>query len=489
MMNVKMSGNKIIFNLLWRFAERSGAQFVTFFVSIILARILEPSVYGIVALVTVFITILNVFVDSGLGNSLIQKKDADDLDFSSVFYANIVFCLVLYTLLFFAAPIIAKFYSMSGLTAVVRVMGLIIVISGVKNVQQAYVSRNMMFKRFFYSTLVGTIGAAIIGIVMAYMGFGVWALVGQYLFNAVVDTCVLWFTVEWKPKLCFSWHRLKCLYSFGWKLLASSLIHTIYTNIRQLIIGKLYTSENLAMFNKGKHFPAIIVNNVNNSIDSVLFPAMSNIQDSKENVKKMMRTSMRVSGYIMWPLMLGLATVSEPLVELLLTEKWLGCVPYLRIFCITEAFQPIHTSNLNAIKAMGRSDMFLKLEVIKKILGIIILLIAMNFGVFAICCSLLVYNIIALLINTWPNRKLLGYTYIAQIKDIFPFIILSIIMCVPVYVLSYLPLHNIVILILQVLAGIIVYIIESIVFKIDTFKFVYEKATDILHIKSKATRD
>ena len=284
-----MSSTNVITNFFWRFLERCGAQGVTFIVSIVLARLLDPTVYGTVALVTIFTTIMQVFVDSGMGNALIQKKDADDLDFSSVFYFNMAMCSVLYLIMFFAAPFIASFYRMPELTAIVRVLSFVVVISGVKNVQQAYVSRHLMFKRFFFSTLGGTIGAAVIGIAMAYLGFGVWALVAQMLFNAAVDTTILWITVKWRPKKMFSFQRLKSLFSYGWKLLASSLIDTVYNDLRQLIIGKKYSSGDLAYYNQGKKFPQLIVTNINTSIDSVLLPTMSKAQDDMAAVRSMTR--------------------------------------------------------------------------------------------------------------------------------------------------------------------------------------------------------
>ena len=234
---------KVVTGLFWRFAERCGAQGVSFVVSIVLARLLAPEVYGTVALVTVFTAVLQVFVDSGMGNALIQKKNADDRDFSTVFYFNITVCCILFLGMYIAAPYIAEFYNDSELTAVVRVLSLTLVISGVKNVQQAYVSRNMLFRHFFYATLGGTIGAAVIGIAMAYMGFGVWALVVQQIFNAAADTVILWITVKWRPGRTFSFQRLKGLFSFGWKLLVSGLLDTVYGNLRQLLVGKIYSSS------------------------------------------------------------------------------------------------------------------------------------------------------------------------------------------------------------------------------------------------------
>lgn len=350
----------IISNFLWRLAERCGAQIVTLIVSIVLARILTPSDFGTVSLVMVFTTIMQVFVDSGLGTALIQKKEADDLDFSSVFYFNLVVCIVLYVFMFEIAPFIAEFYNDDSLVLIIRVISLTILISGVKGIQQAYVSRNMLFKRFFFATLGGTMFSAFLGIGMAYAGFGVWAIVAQQLSNTTMDTLILWVTVRWRPKKMFSWKRLKKLLSYGWKLLVSSLLDTIYNNLRNLIIGKIYTSVDLAYYNQGDKFPKVIVTNINTSIDSVLLPSMAEEQDNRERVKSMTRRAIKTSTYIMAPLMIGLLFCAEPIVKLILTEKWIPCVPYLRIFCCTYLFWPIHTANLNAIKAMGRSDLFLK---------------------------------------------------------------------------------------------------------------------------------
>lgn len=464
--------SQTISGLVWKFAERCGAQGVSFVVSIVLARLLAPEDYGTIALVTVFTNILQVFVDSGMGNALIQKKDADDLDFSSVFYFNVVACLVLYGILFVIAPYIALFYGRNDLTPVIRALSLTIVISGVKNIQQAYVSRNMLFKRFFFSTLGGTIGAAIVGIGMAYLGFGVWALVAQQLFNTLVDTVILWITVKWRPKLKFSFSRLKALFSFGWKLLASSLINTVYGNIRQLVIGKMYSSSDLAYFNKGQQFPNLIVTNINTSIDSVLLPVMSKCQDKEEQVRSMTRRSIKISSYIMWPMMIGLFVVAEPFVELILTEKWLGCVPFLRIYCLTYGLEPIQTANLNAIKALGRSDIYMKLEIIKKIVGLLILVVVMKHGVLAIGYSILVYTLFASVMNSYPNKKLLNYSYFEQIRDILPAFVLACVMGCIVYPISMLNLNNILIIILQIFAGVVVYVAGSKIMHMESFEYV-----------------
>ena len=458
-------------NFLWRFAERCGAQLVTFIVSIVLARILSPEDYGQIALITVFTTIMQVFVDSGLGTALIQKKDADDLDFSSVFYFNFVICLILYAVMFVAAPFIAGFYNNSSLTPIIRVISLTIVISGVKGIQQSYVSRNMLFKRFFYSTLSGTVFSAFLGIALAYAGFGVWAIVAQQLSNTTIDTLILWLTVKWRPKKKFSWERLTGLLSFGWKMLASGLLDTVYNNIRSLIIGRMYSSSDLAFYNQGKQFPNVIVSNINTSIDSILLPAMANVQDEWERVKSMTRRSIKTSTYIMAPLMMGLAFCAEPIVSLVLTDKWLPCVPFLRIFCITYMFYPIHTANLNAIKAMGRSDLFLKLEIAKKIVGMALLLSTMWFGVMAMAYSLLISSVLSQIINSWPNRKLLNYRYLDQLKDILPGIVLAIFMGCCVNLVGLLHLSNTVTLLIQIPMGAAIYIGASAAIHLESYDY------------------
>ena len=463
--------NSTFSNFLWRFAERCGAQLVSFIVSIVLARILAPEDYGTIALVTVFTAILQVFVDSGLGTALIQKKDADDLDFSSVFYFNFAVCLILYAGMFIVAPYITIFYDDTTLTPVIRVLSLTILISGVKGIQQAYVSRNMLFKRFFLSTIGGTIFSAFLGIGMAHAGFGVWALIIQQLSNTMIDTLILWITVKWRPKKEFSWKRLKTLLAFGWKLLVSSLLDTVYNNLRNLIIGKLYTSADLAYYNQGDKFPKFLVANINTSIDSVLLPTMSNAQDNRDRVKQMTRRAIKTSTYVMSPLMMGLAFCAEPIVKIVLTDKWLHCVPFLRIFCITYMFWPVHTANLNAINAMGRSDWFLRLEIVKKISGMVILLSTMWFGVMAMAYSLLLSSVLSQIINSWPNRKLLGYGYLEQGRDFAPGILLAVVMGIFAYFIGFLPLPTIITLMIQIIAGAVIYIGASALLKLEEFEY------------------
>lgn len=478
-----MNKAKVLSNFLWRLAERCGAQLVTFVVSVVLARLLDPSIYGGIALVTVLITILNVFVDSGMGNALIQKKEADDLDFSSVFFFNLTVCSLLYLLVFLTAPALADFYKAPELTPVIRVLSLTLIISGLKNVQQAYVSRTMQFKRFFFSTLAGTIGAAVVGITMAMKGFGIWALVGQQLFNVTVDTLVLWITVKWRPKAMFSLERLKGLFSFGWKLLVSALLETGYNNLRQLLIGKIYSSSDLAYFNRGQQFPNLLITNVNSSIDSVLLPTMSREQDNIERVRVMTRRAIKTSIFIIAPLMTGLMACAVPIIRLVLTDKWIDSVFFMRIFCILYAFYPVHTANLNAIKSLGRSDIFLKLEVAKKMTGLTILLVSIRYGLIAMTWCLVLETIVGLLINTWPNKKLLHYSFFQQMMDILPTILLSAMMGLAVYCISFLQLSDLVILLLQVPAGVVIYLLGCIIFRMEAFLYLLDIGKKLLERK------
>lgn len=462
---------KTMSNIIWSLAEKIGARGVTFIVSIILARLLDPTTYGLVALVTVITTILEVFVDCGLSEALIQKKDADELDFSSMFYFNVLICIFLYAVLYYLSPYIANFYKHTELTPVIRVLGLTVVVSGVKNIQSAYVRRNLIFKKFFFSTLIGTIVAAVIGISLAYKGYGVWALVIQHLTNNVVDTIILWITVKWRPKFLFSFNRLKELLNYGYKILFAALLNTIYENARSLIIGKMYTSADLAYYNQGEKYPKFAVDNVNSAIDSVLLTSMAKEQDDQERVKSMTRRAIKTSTFMIMPLMFGLIAISRPLIIILLTDKWIDTIPYFVIFCISYSFYSIHTANLNAIKALGRSDIFLKQEVVKKIVGFSVLIATMWFGPFVMALSRLLVTFLSLIINSYPNKKLLNYSYFEQLKDITPTIVNSLLMMICVYLISYLNINIYLMIMIQILTGAIIYVGISYLSKNDSFTY------------------
>lgn len=463
---------KTLLGLFWTFAQRIGTQLVSFLVQIILARMLATEEYGVIAIVLVFVNICNVFVERGFGRALIQKLDADELDFSTVFWASLALTTVLYGMLFAAAPTIAKAYKMEILTPILRVMGLRLIISAVNTVQRAKVSRDMQFRKFFLSSLAGVLFSAVVGIAMANMGFGVWTLVAQNLINIVMDTLILLLTVQWRPRLQFSFRRLKSLFGFGWKVMLSALLDTVYEEFRTLYVGAIHTANDLSFFDRGKQFPYLIIDNVNTSITNVLFPAISSQQKDMETVKGITRRSMKISAYILAPMLFGLAAVAEPLVEFVLTEKWLPCVPYLQILCINCALTPLHTANTQAILALGRSDIALKLNIAKKGFGLITVLIFTPISVTAMAWAGVGTGVFSLLLNILPNRKLLNYGYIEQLKDVVPSWLMSGIMLVLVRLVGLLELPILLELVVMVMVGVVSYVAMSAVFKVESFGYI-----------------
>lgn len=482
MADTRLKG-QVISGLFWKFGERIIAQGIAFIISLILARLLLPEQYGLIALVLVFINIANVLVSDGLGASLIQKKDASRIDFSTMFYCSLLFSSVLYGVLFLAAPLIASYYEKSELVSVLRVLSLQVPLSAIKSIQHAYVSRNMLFKKFFWSTLGGTIFSGVIGIIMAYHGFGVWALVEQYLVNSIIDMLVLFVTVKWRPYFEFSIESAKSLIGYSWKLLTASLINTLYSECRNLIIGKIYTDADLAYNNKGYQFPSLIIINLNTAISSVLFPAMSKVGDDTSRLKEMTRKSMKITSYVIFPLMFGMIAIAEPLIKFLLTDKWLGCVPFVQIACVYWMFQPCLTANTQALKAAGRSDLCLQLEIVKKIIGFALVILTMKISVYALAVSNAIFAMISAIINIFPTRKVIGYGYREQILDLLPSFGVSVIMSIVVAIIQTIPMPILYTVITQVLVGAIVYILLSKIFKVSSY--IYIKETIINYIKKK----
>lgn len=480
--NLKKS---ILSGLFWKFSERFAAQFISMLVSIILARILLPSEYGTIALVTIFITIADVFVNDGFGTALIQKKDADNLDFSTVFYFGIIFSLFLYVILFFGSRLVAEFYDMPILCPILRVLSIRVPIGAINSVQQAYVSRNMLFKRFFYSTIGGTIVSGVIGIAMAYWGFGVWALVFQNLANTIVGTVVLWFTVRWRPEIAFSFRRLKELYQYGWKLLVQSLMVNIYSNLRSLVIGKVYTSDDLAFYNRGSYFPNLIVTNVDAAMGAALFPAMAKEQTSAERVKVITQKAIRLSSYIMSPLLIGFAACSTAFVSVILTDKWLPMVPYLVIICVNLLFRPAQSSALQAIKSIGRSDIVLKMDIPIRIFGVVSLLVAVRFGIIYIAVTEVLVGALGFLLYAYYCGKIVGYGICEITTDFGQNVLLALFMGACVYGVRLLNISSsLVTLILQILCGVFVYIFISVATKNSNFLYIWNEGLKILGQRS-----
>ncbi|MEZ4357613.1 MAG: lipopolysaccharide biosynthesis protein [Eubacteriales bacterium] len=477
--------NKVLSSLVWKLLERGGTQGIQLIISIVLARLLSPEDYGIIALITVFIVIANIFVQSSFNNALIQKKDADEVDFSSVFYLSFIFTILLYLIIFFSAPLIASFYDKPILIQVLRVLALSLFLSPFTSIQNAYIAKKMLFKMLFFSSLGSIIISGSIGIYLAYSGFGVWALVYQQIASQISITIILWFTVKWRPKLLFSLKKVKGLFSYGWKILVSSIINRLDWDLRSLVIGKMYNASMLGYFNRGIQVPELIATNMDSSIQPVLFPVLANEQDDKKRVKEIVRRTIVTSSFIIFPAMIGLAAISEPFVRILLTDKWLPSVPFMQIFCISYAITPIHTANLQAINALGRSDIFLKLEIIKRSISFVILIITMFIGIYAMAIGILISGIISAFVNIYPNKKLLNYSYAEQAKDIFPSLFISLIMGIAVYRINFLELEPMLILIIQIVLGVTIYVGLAKIFKFECFTYLLTSLKDFFKKRKK----
>lgn len=465
------SKQQILSGLVWKFLERFGVQASQFVLQLVLARILDPEHYGVLSMMVIFTTLANVFIQRGFNTALIQNKNVTEEDYSSVFYITMSIAAVLYGILFAAAPWIAAFYKMPELVQPFRVLCLVLFPGALNSIQIAKVSRAMDFKKIFRSNLAAILVAGSVGITLAFLGAGLWALVAQYILNVLVACVVMWFTVRWRPRLVCNLKRVKELFAYGWKLLVSSLMDTLHQDLRSLIIGRKYDAGTLGYYNRGKQFPQFIINAINTTVQSVLLPAMSEKQDERDKLKTMMRISITLSAFVIFPMMAGLAGVARPLVELLLTEKWLPCVPYMQIYCFSLAFRPVHSCNLQAINATGRSDIFLKLEIIKKIIGTIALVIAVVCfdSPIAIAMTGIVTTLLNCFVNAFPNRKLVGYSYEEQMLDILPAFTAAMLMFGVVLLIELLQLNSYVTMMVQIIAGVAVYVGLAVVFRIKAF--------------------
>lgn len=466
--------------MFWKLMERFLAQGVSFVVSIVLARILMPELYGQVALVLIFITFADVLVSSGFSTSLIQKKDADELDFSTIFYCSLGVALLMYAVLYFTAPLIGQFFEMPSLALVLRIFAIRVPLGALNSIQHAYVSRNMLFRKFFFSTLGGTLFSGVVGIVMAVMGYGVWALVAQYLTNTLVDTVVLLFTVKWRPRLMFSGKRAKELMSYGWKVLLADFSGTFFTQLRSFLIGKFYTESDLSFYNKGKQFTTLTTDNISAAILNVLFPAFSNSAKDQATVKAMLRKSIRVLCYIVMPLTLGMVAAAEPMVITLLTDKWADSIFFLQVLGLSAAIALVGNTSLQALKALGRSDVLLKLEFIKKPVYVILLIVGININVQAVAWTMLIYDVYALIINAGSLTQVVGYKPLEQLRDARDGVLLSLGMAIPVWCVNLIPIPPLAKLIIMIVLGIVLYLILSAITGCDSYLYLKDYILDKL---------
>jgi len=412
----------------WKLLERFGVLGIQFLVQIILARLLAPAQYGVLSLMIVFITVANVFIQTGFAGSLIQNKNIRETDYSSAFWVSLLISCAIYSMLFILAPLIGIFSNLPNIVRPFRVLSIVLIPGVLNSIQITKVTREMRFMNIFLSNIAAIVISGITGVILAYKGAGIWALVVQYLLNTTVAAIVMLFTVYWRPRLICNLKRVKKMLKYGSKILFSNLIDTLYQNLFNLIVGKGYDPNTLGYFSRGKQFPQFVTNAITGAVQSVMLPAMSAKQDDRDQVKELMRNSVMLSSYIVFPIMAGIAAEAAPLVRVLLTDRWAPCIPYIRIFCFAMAFDPVHMCNLEAINAMGRSDITLRLQIIKKIIGVLLLIFAIiSFkSPIALAMTGVFSSVICFFINAYPNRRLIEYYYIDQVKDIIPSLIIAI---------------------------------------------------------------
>ncbi len=461
--------SKVVSGMKWKAVERVFLQIINAVTPMVLARLLMPEDFGTIAVLTVFISIANTFVNNGLGNSIIQKKDSDDLDCSTVFYTQVFIAVICYVLLFACAPFIASLYNNPELSPMLRVMSLSVVIGSLGAMQITVMKKNMDFRKSFIIYGSATVTYGLVGIGLAYAGYGSWSLVWAGVANSVVLRLSSAIMIKWKPSWQFSFLRLKDLFSYSWKLTVGWLIGTLHQDLYVLVIGKRFSSATLGYYNRAGSFPQIITKTVTEVVDGVMFPAMSQIQDERDKLKEVTKKLISMNSYILFPMFFGLAAVSENLVTLVLTEKWLPAVPMMQIMCITYALNSINNSNMQVFNSMGRSDIFMKFELIKRSVSIV-LLIAMSFiSIYAVIIVLLLMAVLSNMMNAYQNKRLLGYTYGQIILDVLPSLLMAGVMGVCVLLIGLIKMPTLLSLLCQVAGGMIIYLGLSAVFRVTPF--------------------
>ena len=448
--------NKTVTGTMWSAVENLTRLGVTFLVSIILARLLSPEEYGLIGILAIFIALFNAIVDSGFTSALIRKQDATDTDYSTVFYINLVLSLFLATILFLCARPIAIFFERSELVALTRVMSTVVVINAFAIVQRVRTIKAIDFKTQTKITFISSIGSGSIGITMAYMGYGVWALVGQQISNQLLTTILFWIYNKWIPKLIFSWSSFKEMWFFGSKLLASGLIDTAWKEVYQVVIGKCYSPATLGLYTRAKQFADLCSSNLTSVVQRVSYPVLSSIQDDKVRLKLAYKRVIKTTMLPTFVLMLGLAACAESMIQVLIGDQWLECVPMLQITCTYGMLYPLHALNLNMLQVQGRSDLFLKLEIIKKIIAIGPLLLGIFVDIYLMLAGTLVTSLISYYLNAYYSGPFLNYSIMEQVKDILPSLGVALVMAVPISTISFIPMNPYILLPLQIVVGSII---------------------------------
>ncbi len=474
--------SKTISSLFWKLFEKGGRAVVELVVQIVMARLLAPEQFGALAIMLVLVNVGNVIVTSGFNTALVQAKEVDDASFSTVFWISFGVSVLLFLCVFFAAPFVAEFYALPEITWPFRALGFLLVITSYNSIQVAIVQRELQLRKVFNATIVAVVFSGIFGIASAFAGAGLWALVIQQLLYQLANCVVLGIQVRWRPRFMFSLQRAKELFSFGWKLLVSGLLDQGYQSLSDLIIGKQFSATSLGYVSQGKKYPAALGSMLDGAIQPVMLSAVARVQDDVAYVKRLVRRALKTSTFLIVPSMALFAVAAEPIVRLLLGEKWLVSVPFLQMYCFMYALLPIHTTNLQALNGMGRSDLFLKLEFIKKGYGIFFIL----FGAFVLqdvylmVASYMISGVISTFVNAYPNKKVIGYSYLEQIRDICPAFGLALVAGAVAYPICFAALPDIVTILLQAVVFMAVYLLLAKLFKVEEFTYLLDTAKEIL---------
>lgn len=470
---------------IWKFLEKFVSTGVQFVLGIVLANLILPKEYGIVGELVIFTQICDVIILQGLTSALIQKKNADQVDFSSVFFANLVVSAALYLILIAASPLMVMYFKQPVLRKMMPIFGLIVIIGGFGAVPNAVLSKALDFKKSFFRNLSNYCVQAVVGITCALMGCGAWSLVWSKLSGTLVGVIVLVITVGWKPSKTFSFARIKSLFSYGSKVLVTNLLNTIFNNIQPLIVGGVYSSDMLGQYQRGQQMPSALMSAVDGSLSEVLFPTLSNVQDQKDRLKAMMRRSMTVSMFLVFPFLWGLIATAKPLIMVLINDNWLPCVPFMQLTCVICMFWPLN-ARTQALNAMGKSNVTMKVSIISKTMTVIMVLVSIRISIYAMMISSIIASTITFWITSYYVNKYIGYTLSEVLKDIAVPLFMSAGMAGIVYCVKFLGLSDLFTLLIQVPLGIAVYISASKLFHIDSLDYILSMVKRLLNRKKEA---
>ena len=451
--------DKTVKGTFWSAADAFLGQGVTFLVGIVLARLLTPDEYGLIGICLIFNAVLNGIVDSGFSNALIRKKDCSNEDYNTMFLTNMIVSIVLYIILFFSTPLIASFFGREELTILIRVTGLVLIFNALSLTQQTVLSKRIDFKTKTKASVISAVISGVIGIYMAYTGFGVWSLVGQLITKRLIFTICLWVLNKWLPSLVFSFVSFQYMWGFGWKLLVSGLLNNVWSQLYQVVVGKFYSPATLGQYTRSRQFAALFSENLTSIIQRVSFPVLSEIQDEQGRMIAAYRQIIKLTMFITIPVLFTLGAVSEPFIYCLIGPQWHEAATFLPLICISLSIYPLHAINLNMLQVLGRSDIFLYLEIVKKILSIIPICVGIFVSIYWMLIASILLGIVNFFLNSWYTGRKLGYNSFNQICDFSPSLLLGSLMAFSVYFIKYLPFNNWIILTIQIITSVVVFFV------------------------------